>query len=59
MSDEGHPTHRQDGPEACTSYRVDGALVVWDRTNPGAWIRSDVAVPLGETEEDAEALPSV
>ena len=39
-----------DNRPTCTSYWYDESLVVVERTNPNAWIRSDLTIPVHETE---------
>lgn len=54
MAPDGSPTPRNDPETTLSSYREGDQLVLCDRTNPRAWIKSDVTVTVGGTERAAE-----
>lgn len=38
--------------ESVTDYREDDQLVICDKRNPNAWLKSDVTVPLLDAEAE-------
>lgn len=54
MVPDGPPRPQNDPAETVTSYREDGKLVLCDRTNPRAWIKSDVTVTVGHSDAPDE-----
>lgn len=57
MAPEPPPTPQNDPTETVSSYWEGEKLVLCDRTNPRAWIKSDVtvAVDRSETKNEREA----
>lgn len=45
---DGTPTKRAQSDDL-VAYEDDGALILCDRTNPNAWIRSTVTVPVSSS----------
>jgi len=54
MAPEPLPTPRNDPTETVTSYWEGEKLVLCDRTNPRAWIKSDVTVAVDRSETTDE-----
>jgi hypothetical protein len=58
MVPDDPPTPGEESDATISSYREGDRLVICDRTNPRAWIKSDVTVSVGGTEPvDEEATP--
>jgi hypothetical protein len=50
MVPDAPPSPQNDPAEMVSSYREDGKLVLCDRTNPRAWIKSDVTVAISRAD---------
>lgn len=58
MNPDGPPSPEQDPAETVSSYWEAEKLVLCDRKNPRAWIKSDVTVSIGQSDTpDVDAAP--